>query len=235
MDLQNDATNTLDAIERARAEGYDIWEMAVSAGIEASDRGNEARWFIGDLALLVDKRYGEDAIAQFAKEIKCAVKSVKTYRTTCRFWDREKSRRQDFLLDLKNVFFTHYADAVRLKDMDKAVEFIENCHLNDWSVEKARVELQILLGKPTPPEKLLDTEAVIAMSHNRVSFSIGPNDIRKVFEAAQKKRPVRIVVYGAADEPEQTADTGTGEGIAPDAHGTEDEDTSRLRLTRLSA
>lgn len=195
-------TGVLEAIEQAAAEGNDVWEMVVSAGIQASDKGDESRWLIGDLALLVRTEYGEDSIGKWAKDIKCPVDRVKEYRTVCGFWDRELSARADFLAELKNIYYTHYREAMRLKDYDAAVEFIEECAMNDWSVEAARLELDKRLGKKAPPAKLVDSELpVYRLDKCKVTFELAPDAAARLFDTVDNKRVVRLVVYEVLNQP----------------------------------
>lgn len=187
---------TLEAIEQAAEQGNDIWEMVISAGITSSDDEDKARWQIGDLALLVKKEYGEDAIGKFAKEIKCPVKTVKNRRQICAFWDRRNSPRRDFLAELPNVYFSHYREAVRLGDLEQAIEFIEECHLNDWTVEAAALEINKRLGKPVPPAKLVDSELPIyRLDKCRVTFELAPDAAARLFDTVDNKRVVRLMIY----------------------------------------
>lgn len=188
-------TGVLEAIENAASSGRDVWEMVISAGIDASDKGDEARWMIGDLALLVKKSYGDDAIGKFAKDIHAPVKRVEEYRTVCAFWDRQKSARADFLAELKNVYYSHYREALRLGDYDKAVQFIEDCALNDWTYEAARLEVNKRLGKPEPSAKILDTVARVEdIDGLSITIGLSQEHVMKLFPGWRAGRFYRWVV-----------------------------------------
>lgn len=194
--LERQESDVLEAIDRAASEGVDTWEMLISAGIAASEITSHKQWELGDLALQVVKSYGEDSIGKWAKQIKQPVKTIKNYRTVCTFWDKQKSPREDFLVELSNVYFSHYREAMRLKDMEAATEFIEECHLNDWSVEQASVELDKRLGKEPPPMKLVDTELPIyKLEKCKVTFELSPEQEMNLFEAKGSRRVVRLVIY----------------------------------------
>lgn len=143
------------------AQDSDPWEALVSAGITASDHLETGRWTIGDLALRVEKKYGSNSIEQWAKSIKVEVARVKEYRTVAGFWHREKSARAEILDAARNLYYSHFREAMRLEDMDEAEGFLRECADNDWTVEAARLELNKRLGKPEPPEKLVDVVAKV--------------------------------------------------------------------------
>jgi hypothetical protein len=110
--------------------------------INDMDRG---RWQIGDDALLVAKKYGEDAIGQYAREIKASKKRVVEHRTVCAFY--EKSARADFLESAPNVVYTHFRTAMRMKDVSKAYWFLEHAARKDWTTDYADLVMSRYLGK----------------------------------------------------------------------------------------
>jgi hypothetical protein len=189
-----------ETIERA-AEHGDVWETILSAAIDAAEQGDASRWLIGDLAILVEKSYGEDRIGEFAKGIGTAVKTVKQYRLVCRFWNREKSPREDFLAELKTVKWTHYREAMRLKELGKAIEFIEECAINAWTCEAASVELDTRLGKPPPVRKLLDKETALGIDRSMLKLSVTYEELQRLIEyGVLKGKRVRVVIYESRGE-----------------------------------
>lgn len=140
--------SAIDALESASQAGENIYEAAISAGIQARESGDSAKWLIGDLALLIRKDYGQDTIGQFAGDIGTAVERVHEYRTVCKFYPRRaehgKPARADFF-DMPAITYSHMRMAMRLKDFDAALEFLEDCSLNRWKCEKAAIELKKLL------------------------------------------------------------------------------------------
>ena len=204
-----EAINPLDAIEQAIAESLEpnpdadmtndkpaIWEMIVSTGVDAADKGDYSRWMIGDLAQLAQKKYGEDVIGKFAKEIKVEVKRAEEYRTVCQFWDRKKSARAEIRETCPNIYYSHFREAMRLKNHDCAVRLLHKASGRDWSVERTRFFVNRVLGKSTSPKKLVDLELEIdRLDRCRLTFDLPAAAAEKLIDHAYENRPVRVVIY----------------------------------------
>lgn len=134
------------------------WDRLCEMGRDAREHIDAGRWVIGDLALEVDKAYGENRIEEFAKEIQISTGRVMEYRTVCRFW--QSSVRAE-LLELPSVTYSHLRVAMRLKDLDKAADFVRDCAADLLTVEAVRLRMNEALGKPTPARKLIDFVGVV--------------------------------------------------------------------------
>lgn len=185
----------LEAIERIASSGGDIWESAVDAALAAADLGDMARWIIGDLALLVGKRYGTNRIDEFARSIGHRKSTVQEYRRVCAYW--QKSTRVDFLDECPTIRWSHMRDAMRLKDLKQSVQFLRECADQNFTVEQAAVDLKKRLGKPVPPRKALDVEATLTgIRDNAVTFLVVDTLLPPALDAALREaRPVRVVIY----------------------------------------
>lgn len=187
-------------IEQAAKAGDDIWEMSIGAGLQAHEDMDAGRWRIGDLALLIGKQYGEHRIEDFAKSIKVEVGRVKEYRTVCHFW--QKSVRTDILEACPNATYSHLRIAMRLKNLQAAMDFVDECSANDWTAEFARLELNKRLGKPVPPRRLLDGQAKLVSGElerlilELLSASFIVNEGLTKLEGKQ----VRIVMYEVPED-----------------------------------
>lgn len=182
--------------EEMLAQGADPWEVLIQAGLEAQNNMDRGRWRIGDMALLVEKRYGDDALAKYATSIRVPVSRARQYRAVCRFWDRQNSKRLEFWEYLPNVTYTHFLYAMRLKDVNVAAEFLRECSDNDWTSDQAYLEISRRLGKPTPPKKLIDTEVPIrTWGKQVVSFTLSPDQMLKLLDSFRGKRKVRLVIH----------------------------------------
>jgi hypothetical protein len=153
-------TDPVELLERAAAAGEDVYQAAVGLGQMDRESKDRARWRIGDLARLVTKAYGQNRIADFAKDINEPVDRVKEYRTVCRYWER--SVRADFLA-LPTLTYSHFRIALRFADREDACDFLQDCAANAWTVEAARIELKKRLGEPLPAARLLDAEARVVI------------------------------------------------------------------------
>lgn len=152
------------------------WERLCDDGREAVGALDTGRWIIGDLALMVDKHYGENRLNDFAAAIQLEYAAVKVYRRVSRFWTPEI--RISFT-KLPGVSYSHMRLATRLKTHEAAQDFIEDVSFYTWTVSAAIAELNKRLGKPTPPKKLLDAVGDVvrvAEAHGRavVTLALAP-------------------------------------------------------------
>lgn len=157
----------LNILEKAQEAGDDILSMACSLGEQAQTNMDTGRWLIGDLALMVAKRYGKNTLQEFADSINVPVARVREYRTTAAFWDRKISVRTEYLAEFPTLTYTHFRQAMKLKDLDDAQTFLLRCADNGWKSEAAALEVRKLLDKPEPPAKLLDAEGTLLRADQR--------------------------------------------------------------------
>lgn len=129
------------------------WEELCDEGRAAADDIHNGYWRLGDIARQVNKAYGADAIGEFAKAIGQPKARVREYRRVAAYWD-ENSERSSFLEEFPQVPFSIYREAMRLKDKQKAADFIVDAATNEWSVEKAALVVDKELGKPVPREQV---------------------------------------------------------------------------------
>lgn len=149
------AVDPLDAIDAMIAAGEDIWEAAVSAAADDEQDMAAHRWRLGDLARRVQKQYGKNRLGDFAKQINVPVPTVKQYRRMSDFYP------PDTRYLFENIGYSHYRQAMRLKDLGAALELLTVCSGDSRTVEATQVEINKIVGKPTPPVKLLDAEAAV--------------------------------------------------------------------------
>lgn len=179
--------------------GEDVFQEVIAEGMKHRERGDAARWAIGDLALLVDKRYGENRIAEFAKGIGQRVSAVREYRTVCRFWTT--SARTEFV-GIDNLTYSHFKLAARLKDLDAARDFLYDAADNDWTSERAGLALNERLGRPLPPPRLLDAVAWLATldtDSGRLVLDLERGVDPAAFDALTPGRRVRLVLTEATE------------------------------------
>ncbi len=195
-------SSALTAVLACLDRGEDIWESAISAGIDAQSSMDEGRWLIGDLARLVDKSYGDDRIGDFAKGINVDVKRVMEYRTVAKFWPI--SVRAELLEACPTVSYSHMRLAMQCGDLDKATAFIETCASEALTVESARLRLKEVTGKPSKPKKLGEFVDVTHYFSKRVALekSFDCVLIPEGFPVEAGKR-YRFVVYEVVGEDEE--------------------------------
>lgn len=195
--LTNDEILAL--LEKADAAGEDIYDIAVNAGLKVAGEMDTGKWLVGDLACLVDKRYGKDMIGQFAIAINLEKARVKDYRRVCGFW--QKDARAAFL-EIPVISYSHMRQAMRLGNLPEASAFLEEVADNAWTVEQAGIELTKRLGKPEPAAKLMDVTTLsctVSPTLEDITFKILPMiglDAARALKAhLAAGKPVRLVLY----------------------------------------
>lgn len=142
----------IEVIDSMIEQGADIWEAAIDAANADEQDMAARRWRQGDLALRVQKQYGKNRLGDFAKQINVPVPTIKQRRRMSDFYPADTR----YLFE--NVGYSHYRAAMRLKELDAALELLTVCANNSATVEDAMVRVNKIVGKPTPPRKLLDAE-----------------------------------------------------------------------------
>lgn len=195
---QKQTETQLEYIDELIAEGVDIWETLIGVGIASEDDADERRWFVGDLALRVEKCYGEDRLASFAKAINVSVKTIYERRQMSGFY--ENSARQNF----DNIRYRHYREAMRLETPERAMCALEKASARGWTIERMGMILSRFLRgrqdepppKPSDTEKVVDNELhVVSVRGVRASFDFSPDAAQKLIEEMSEGRPVRVVIH----------------------------------------
>lgn len=139
------------------------WDVLCEQGRIAASNMDEGRWTLGELASCVEKTYREDRIGDFAKEVNVPKKRVAQYRAVYKFWSPawEKSKRLDFLETRPNLSYTHYLTALRLKEFEAALTWIDTVSENGWTTDEAAYHLAERLGKPVKAETLMHSTVLI--------------------------------------------------------------------------
>lgn len=173
------------------------WETLISAGIAAQEQMDSGRWVIGDLALTVQADYGQDTIGKFAKEIAVELASVRAYRTVSAYWHRENSTRIELLESCPMLKWSHFREAMRIKDQSKADQLLREANDKALSIEAFRLTVMSEIGKPLPPKKLLDVETMITdmRSNCRVVFELNPELYTKLIEPWRNGQSIRLAIW----------------------------------------
>lgn len=143
---------TIDAEQVERAtESFDTYEAICDRNRERVGHMDSHRWSIGDDAALVESKYGQHTTEDFARDIGANKSTIAGYRRVSQFYP--KSIRRIKLDELQNLTYSHWKDALRLKDLDEAIKWLEQVSDEGWSPDKASHELTEKLGHKTvePP------------------------------------------------------------------------------------
>jgi len=123
---------------------------------EAADQLDEGRWAIGRIAAEVETQYGAHTIANMATNIGIEKRRVWEYQRVHKFY--ELCAAADYRSANPMLRYSHFRTAMRLKSPDDALEFLNECSRDGLTAEQAGIKLNERLGKPTPPQKIVDFE-----------------------------------------------------------------------------
>lgn len=135
----------IELIDRMLEQGEDIYEAAVSIGIQNENELTVQRWLQGDLVLRVAKQYGEGIVVKFATALNVNTSTLKQRRTMSHFYEKDTR----YLFD--DLGYSHFREAMRLGDMDSAVEALRHASENDMPVWEFAKYIDLKLGKEKEP------------------------------------------------------------------------------------
>lgn len=134
----------------------DDWETICEAGRRCAESLDSGRWALGDIALTVQKRYGENAIQKFALDINVKVGRVQEYRTVSAFY--QNPARAEFLTNRPSLTYSHLRAAMKFEDMEEAFDFLERAAAEGWTVSQTEREISVLFKKERPFTLKFDCE-----------------------------------------------------------------------------
>lgn len=106
------------------------------------------RWQIGDAALEIESHYGEHTLADFARDIGANQSTIRGYKRVSAFY--AQAFRRNLLEEYPNLTYTYFRDAVRLNDIDLALEWLEEVSAQGWTADDAARRLTEKLGRQSP-------------------------------------------------------------------------------------
>jgi hypothetical protein len=141
MTMTQPVVDVLDLID-------DSWETLVAAGLDAVQVKDGRSWELGDLAGRVAKRYGEDSLGQYATDIRYNTSTLRDFRRVAAFYPP----------DTRTMFpllrWSHYRVAMRVQDLESALDWLEQAADHDWPVDALRDALSAAVGEPLKPLKV---------------------------------------------------------------------------------
>lgn len=125
----------------------DDWESLTSAGIDIRAKQDVQRWALGDLAIRVDKRYGQGSLKKFATDIRMpSHKTLYDYALTSRYYS--KVCRAEYLERFPLLSWSHYRSAAHAVDLDAALHYLEMANDQDMPVAAMVEAMKLDLGNP---------------------------------------------------------------------------------------
>lgn len=113
------------------------WEEYISMGLEAREAEDNSSWLLGDLALGIEKDYGQDSVGKYSYAIGVARKTLMNYRTVSNRFPRETRSKY------RKLSFSHFKV---LTSLEKPEAWLEKADDNDWSVETLTKEVHEAYG-----------------------------------------------------------------------------------------
>lgn len=178
----------------------DDWQSLVTAGLDLVQAQDRNRWALGDLAAVCETRYGQKSIQKLATEIRMPKhKTLYDYHRVATFYPI--SARAEYPL----LSWSHYREAMRLENVEAALELLAEANDGDKPVAWLAREAQKRAGKPVSPEKLVDSVAWISGIRVNVATFFFEGDFSKALhDLYLEGHAVRVVVYAADDVPMKT-------------------------------
>lgn len=175
-------------------------EEYISRGQLAASAIDQGRWIIGDDACVIKTQYGKHTLDEYAKAINVAKDRVEDYRGVCKFYS-EISVRTEYLESNPMITFSHMRVAKRLKDVQKAYDFLDECSNNAYTVEKARIELQRKLGKPIPPiRESFEAQAIRQAGNGMVLLAMREADLLRRAITDHPDAAIKVTIEYIAKE-----------------------------------
>lgn len=133
------------------------WEEAISEGLEIREQKDNCQWGLGDLALKVEKNYGEDSLSKFSHSIGIDTGSLMVYRWTA---NKIPVEMRDRLLS-----FEHHKIIAGCKDREK---WIKQASDNSWSTSQLHKAIEESGDKHEKTEEKLETEKIITELREKI-------------------------------------------------------------------
>lgn len=123
------------------------YEEIVDYARAISEDLDTKRWDLGDICNIAMERFGEKSIAEIAKDIGQRKSTCYQYAAVCRFYEPNLRRR--LKEKLPNIGYSVLRDAMRLKDIDLAVEWLHMASELGYTADEASRQLTLKLGHET--------------------------------------------------------------------------------------
>jgi hypothetical protein len=150
----------------ALALADDSWETLVAQGLDAVQVKDGRSWELGDLAGRVAKRYGEDSLGQYATDIRYNTSTLRDFRRVSAFYPK----------DVRALFpllrWSHYRVAMRVKELEAALDWLERAANDDWPVDALRDAISAVLGEPLKPLKVEGLGRVVSVQGRRLVLEV---------------------------------------------------------------
>ncbi|MCI0348140.1 MAG: hypothetical protein L0Z53_01835 [Acidobacteriales bacterium] len=174
----------------------DDWESLADAGREIVGDQDRDRWMLGHLAKRVEKRYGEKSIKKFASDINLpSSKTLYDYHRVSKFYPFSVHA------DFPALSWSHFKVAMRLEWEESALNVLCEAEENNWPVAALNERIDEILGKKSPPRKLVDELVNIQrQTETRIAIDLGQDEISALYPLAPD-RIYRLSIHEVVVDP----------------------------------
>lgn len=130
--------------EEQRAAGVLSYEDLCDHSRAQVTNMDSRRWDVGDDAVAMETKYGEATIESMARDVNMNKTTLASWKRVAGYYPENLRRR--LLDDLENLSYSHFKDAIRLKDVEKSVPWLEKCSAEGWSPDQASHKLTAVLN-----------------------------------------------------------------------------------------
>lgn len=133
-------------LARSYIDKCETWDEFTSLGGLARELKDKSQWYLGMLALKVVKKYGENSIKKYAKDIRMVVSTLENYRWVVGKYTENNPQ----FVPPGKISFSALQSAASLPEAQRNI-LLENADIDGMSVERTRVEVAKMKGKKIPP------------------------------------------------------------------------------------
>lgn len=183
----------------------DDWESLTSAGIDMRAKQDVQRWALGDLAIRVDKKYGEGSLKKFATDIRMpSHKTLYDYYETSKFFD--KFCRAELSEMYRKCSWSHFRAAARAVDLDAARHYLEMADNEDMPVAAMVAAMKADLGNPVTQRRTFEAAWFSALEDTNVlELHIESNEAMHKIQQLRANGATVTVVVTWTDAPQPGA------------------------------
>lgn len=125
----------------------DSYESICDLARAQGERLDSTRFLLGDLANMVQTKYGDKTMDDFCRDIDEHKKTIYQYSSVARFYPPDI--RQRIADDMPTIRYSKMRDAMRLGDIDAAMEWLETVAEQGYTCDEASRKLTESLGRET--------------------------------------------------------------------------------------
>lgn len=152
------------ALDRMAAEGYEIWEAAVSIGMADEADMTVRRWRYGDICTRLQRKYRDRSIDQYASAVNIAASTMRQYHAMSEYYV------PDTRYQFENLGYKHFRDAKRFEQLSVSLRALEKASDRGWPAWKFEQFVTRALGKPARASAV--TGEVLYFNENEVMIAL---------------------------------------------------------------